>query len=243
MSEQTEAKLFTNLENLVNGVTTLGAEYMPPNPNAATAALTANLNAAKSLRADFQAKSAVEETTRNGREMLFKPISTLMSAIINYGKASGWETNELDTMRSLVRQVTGKRAAPKAADNPLTPLDETSNNISAAQTSYANKADGFAQFVETVRTKSGYKPDEDQFKLITLDTQVAALNAANAGVSVADAATRQSRTALDAVLYTGAANFVDAGNASKNYLKAAFPKHPVYQSLKNIRFRKPARLT
>lgn len=242
MSEDTEAKLFANLEMLVDGVTTLGADYSPPNPNAAAAALTANLAAAKALRADVQARAAVEEAARNQREMLFKPVPTLMSQIINYGKAAGWEANELEVLRGQVRQVTGKRAVPKAADNPATPVNESGKNVSAAQTSYANRADSFAQFVEAVRTQAGYKPSEEQFKLATLDAQTAALKAANSAVSAADAATRQTRTDLDAVLYTAAANLVDAGKASKNYLRAAFPKHPVYQNLAGVRFRKPDRV-
>lgn len=241
MSEQTEAKLFTNLETLVNGATILGAAYKPPNPYAATAVMQTNLDNAESLRAAWLQKAEIEEDARNDRENLFKTVAPLFSEIINYGKAAGWDKNTLDNLRSMKRELTGVPAEPKKKDDPNTPEDESAGQKSSAQTSYANRAVTAAQFVEGVRTQSGYKPDEERFKLASLDALIDSLNAANSSVATAAAATLAARTALDAVLYTDAANLVDAGNAAKTYLKAAFSKHPVYQSVKNFRFRKPAR--
>lgn len=242
MSEQTEAKLFTNLGTLVNGVNILGAAYKPPNPYAAAGIIQTNLDAAKAAHAVWLQKSAFEEDARNDRENLYKTVAPLFTEIINYGKSAGWDKNTLDNLRSLKRELEGAPAEPRVADNPATPQDESAGRISSAQTSYANRGVTAAQFVEAVRTQSDYKPDEERFKLVSLDALVAALDAANSTVLSAAAETLDARTALDALLYTAAANLVDAGNSSKTYLKASFSKHPVYQSVKNFRFAKPMRL-
>jgi hypothetical protein len=245
-SEATEAKFFTNIETLTNEIATLGAGYKPPNPIAKLAAMQANLAQAMTLRDAFLQKTAAEEEKRNSRESLHAPVATLCTDIILYCEAAGWDENDLANLRTLNREYRGRRAVPKASgegenvgEGGATPK----KNISSAQTSYAGKTEHFASFVETLRTNAAnYNPEEDRFKLSTLDALVAALRQANSDVSAAEADTNQARTALDAVLYTNPDNLADAANSAKKYVGSAFRTHQVNHNIRNLKFEKPKRL-
>lgn len=240
--EETEAKLFTNLETLTNEIGTLGAAYKPPNEIAKLAAMLANLAQALTLRTAFQQKSAAEESLRNSREDLHKAIPALLTDLVKYCDSAGWDKNDLDNLKSFCREYKGRRAAPKAG---LTGEDgaPAKKNISSAHTSYASKTEHFANAVETLRTNAAkFKPEEDKFKLSTLDATVAAMRQANSDVSAAETATNQARAALDALLYTNPDNLVDAAVSSKKYVGAAFRTHQVNQNIKNLKFRKPDRI-
>lgn len=245
-SEATEAKLFTNTETLINELTTLGAAYKPPNQIAKLATMLTNMAMALTLRTALQQKIAFEEEKRNHRESLHEPVARLCSDIILYCESAGWDANDLANLKSLNREYRGRRATPKAPDaganagNTDTPPKK---NISSAQTSFAGKTEHFANFVETLRTNAAnFNPEEDKFKLTTLDALVAALRAANSDVSAAEADTNQARAALDAVLYTNPDNLVDAANSAKKYVGSAFRTHQVNHNIKNLRFEKPKRL-
>lgn len=228
--EATEAKLFQNLETLVNGVSTLGAAYQPPNPSAELAAMQENLTEAAARRGDLQQKDAVEEEKRNEREDLFKPIATLCGDITRYCESAGWDANDVANLRAFTREMRGKSAKPKTpADNPPnagTPNAPPPNSVSSSQTSYASRAEHFSNFLETVRANEGkYQPKETQFKLVTLDAKLAAMRDSNSAVNTAETGTNQARAALDETLYTGDGNLVDAAKSAKKYLGALFKTH------------------
>jgi len=242
MADNTEATLFTNLESLVVGkVVPLGAAYNPPNPHAEAAAMQANFNAALPLRSALQQKDAAEFLVRHARAELHEPIDTLCTDLINYCKAAGWSANDLNTLRALNRKLRGRPARQKE-DDPATPdVNEAAGGISSAQTSYPSRTEHFANVVETLRAKGDFNPTETRFRLSTLDALVQSLRDANSNVSSAKSETDQARAALDAILYLNADNLVDAANSAKFYLKSSFSH--VYESVKNMRFRKPARLS
>jgi hypothetical protein len=245
-SEATEAKLFINIETLTNEVATLGASYKPPNPIAKLEAMIANFTQALTLRDALQQKDADEEEKRNARESLHAPVARLMSDLVVYCESAGWDANDLAALKTFNREYRGRRAAPKksgegenAGEGGATPK----KNISSAQTSYAGKTEHFANFVAMLRANAAnFNPEEDRFKLSTLDALVAALRAANSDVSAAATETNQARAALDALLYTNAGNLVDAATSAKKYVGSAFRTHQVNQNIKKLKFEKPKRL-
>jgi hypothetical protein len=244
--EATEAKLFQNLETLINRVGTLGAAYQPPNPSAELATMQANLTGALALRTTLQQKEAVEEEKRNEREDLFEPVAGLCGDIAKYCESAGWDANDVANLRAFTREMRGKSAKPKkpaasppgAGETPPTPP----NTISSAQTSFASRAEHFSNFLETVRANAArYQPKETKFKLATLDARLAAMRDSNSAVNTAETDTNQARSAFDETLYTGGGNLVDAAKSAKKYLGALFKTHQVYQDVKNLTFTKPKR--
>ncbi|CAN5371855.1 hypothetical protein BH10ACI1_BH10ACI1_27100 [soil metagenome] len=243
-SEQTEAKLFQNLETEINQIGILGALYKPPNPFAEIAPMQTNLGNAVPLRTTFQQKTAAEEEKRNSRETLHEPTAKLMTDLINYCISANWDENDLANLRTSSREYRGGRAEPKPQPDPNNPNAVQPRTISTAQTSYPGKTEHFANFVESLRANQAkFKPEEERFKLSALDALVAAMRQANTDVSLAATETLMARTALDAVLYTNPDNLVDAGNSARIYVRSAFRGHQVYNAIKGFYFRKPKRLT
>lgn len=242
MAEQTEAKIFTDGQFLINQIQTLGAAFAPPNLFAMPAAMQAKLDTATPLRPPFEQKDAVEIAKRHDRADMHKILSPLCTDLINYCKSAGWATNDLNRLKSFKRELTGK-PAKSVEDDPATPdIDESKSKTSPAQTSYPSRTEHFANFVETLRADSTFNPTETRFNLTTLDTMTAALRSINTEIPQLAADTGKARTALDAPLYTDPDNFVDAANSAITYLSSAFKDHQVYHNVKKLKFKKPVRL-
>jgi hypothetical protein len=177
---------------------------------------------------------------RNSREDLYKTVAPLASELINYCKALGIDANDLANLQSFVREIRGRRAkaVPKTAPGATTP-----KTISAAQTSYVSIAEHFANLVENVRLITNYAPEENKFKLTTLDALVTALRQSNTDVMSAEAETSAARQTLDKLLYTDEACALNTINAAKPYIRAVFgAENAVYQTITKFNFRKPSRL-
>jgi hypothetical protein len=238
--ELTESTLINRLETLKNEVGTLGAAYKPPNAFAAVAALETNLAEAKTLRAVLLQKDAEEEEKRNRREELFAPLASLCGELATYCESALWSANDVANLRALVREMRGKRAQ---AVKPPVEGEPPPKSISTAQTSFVSRADHFAQFIEILRAHAdNFKPEEDKYKLTTLEAFLNELRDANSAVAAAETASSQARTALDAALYTSPANLVDAAKSEKKYAGSAFKTTQVNQNIKGLKFEKPRRL-
>ena len=220
----------------------LGAAYDPPNPIAVLTTMQAKHVSIRDLKLQHQQKEAVEEDKRNSREDLYKTIAPLGSSIISYCKSIEMDVNDMDNLRSFVREIRGQRA--KAVVVPPPGAGGTPpRTVSAAQTSYANRLDSFSKFVEKLRTQTTYKPNEPQFKLDTLDAKVDAMETANTQVVEAEADTKSLRSTLDGGLYTGADSVLKSMEVAKAYIVAVFgTKNSVYKAITKLKFRKPSRI-
>lgn len=238
--EVTEAKLFSNLEILKNEVATLGAEFKPPNPFAQPATFNANLAQAVALLAALRQKQAEEEQRRNTREDLYEPLATLCGEIATYCEAAGWAANDVANLRSMVREMRGKRAKPV---EPTGEGETPPKTVSASQTSFVSRADHLRRFIEILRAnEANFKPEVEKYKIATLEAMLADLESANSTVAAAETATSQARAALDAVLYTSPANLVDAAKSIKKYVGSVFKTTQVNQNIKGLTFEKPRRV-
>ncbi len=241
MADNTESTFITNFETSVTNIGTLGAAYKPPNPIAVFAAIQTLLAQILTARTALREKETQEETVRNSREDLYKTVAPLASELVNYCKALGIDANDLANLQSFVREIRGRPANPVPKTEPGVTAPK---RISAAQTSFVSIAEHFANLVEGVRVITNFAPEEEKFKLTTLDALVAALRQANSAVINAEAETSTARQTLDELLYTGDACALKAINAAKPYIRAIFgAENPVYQTIVKLTFRKPSRLS
>ncbi len=134
-SERTEAKFFEDVEKIIAEAERLGTEYDPPNAAAELVELKSKRDAALAARAANQSSEAAEETTRNRRENLYKPLSKDATSLVNYAKSAGKAENEVAALRSVARTVQGTRA------KPLDPADGGGSRSSVSNMSYASRAD------------------------------------------------------------------------------------------------------
>jgi hypothetical protein len=242
MSEQTEAKMFENLETLISEVTAMGALYKPPGAGAKVATLTANMTETEPLRPISTQKDAAETLVRHARAEKHKSLIPICTDMINYAKSGdGVKKSDLDTMRAFKKKLAGKPAIANE-DDPATPdIDESQPKISTAQTSYPSRTQHFANFCEVFKGLV-LNPEEDRFKDDALDQIVAELHAADTAVISAATEAGQARAALDVPLYTKPGNLVDGAESARNYLKSSHKNSQAYQTIKHFRFYKPKRL-
>ena len=242
MADKTEDMFIANFATSITQINTLGGEYKPPNPFAELAGMQTHHAAILAARTASDEKDSAEEAARNARENLYKQVAPLASELVNYCKSLGLDANVFANLQTFVRDLRGRRAKPvaKPAAGATAPPPKT---ISAAQTSYVETAEHFANLVEAARVLPDFKPEEDKFKLTTLDAFVAALRQANTDVANADAAAGVARHTLDELLYTGADSVINRLKSAKAYIAAVFKaKHPVYQTITKFRFDQPKRL-
>lgn len=232
-SERTEAKFFEDVDRLIAEAERVGAEYNPPNEIAKLANLKAKRAAALAARTVNQASEAEEETARNTRENLYQPLRGDVRTLVDYAKASGKPKNELDALNSIAREIAGTRAKP---------VEGGGNSISAAQVSYASRADNYSRFIEQYASL-GITTTENMYKAETHRTKLAAMQQANADVIAAASASNTSGEALDKLVYTDADSLLKGCVAAKAYIKSKFQTSgEPYKNIAKTRFDLPKRL-
>lgn len=234
-NERTEAKCFEDVEKIIAEAERLGAEYSPPNSNAAVAKLKAKRDAAIVARTANQANDAAEENERNKRENLYKPLNSDASSLVGYAKSYGVDANQLAALQSIARDVKGTRA--KAID----PTDGR-QHISVSNLSYVTRADNYAQLIEQYDTLD-IPTTEDRFKAATHRAKHAALVAANNSVIASEANSNTSGEQLDKLAYTDADSLINGCLSAKAYLKSKYgATGQPYKNIAKTRLELPTRL-
>lgn len=92
------------------------------------------------------------------------------------------------------RKLQGKRASEAVKDNSLTPdVNESQQSHSASQMSYNNRAANFAAYVDLLKSKTEYAPNETYFQTATLETILTEMQTTNAATITAVAEARATR--------------------------------------------------
>ena len=234
-SERTEAKFLEDVDKIIAEAERLGAAYDPPNDIAKLPALKSKREAVALARTANQSNDATEESERNRRENLYKPLSKEVTAVVNYVKSAGKAENEVAALRSTARTIKGERA------KSLDPTDG-GNHISVSKMSYASRADTYAEFIEQYAAL-GIKTTEEMYQPATHRAKLAALQAANASVLNAEAAANTTGEQLDKLSYTDTDSLINGCISAKSYLKSKYgTTGQPYKNIAKTRFEIPARL-
>ena len=234
-NERTEAKLLEDANKIIAEAERLGADYDPPNDIAKLANLKARRDDTLAGRAANQANEAAEETTRNDRENLFKPLNRDVTSLVAYAKSAGKELNAVAALASIARDVKGGRA--KAVDK-----NDGKQHISVSNMSYASRTDNYAQFIEQYDTLN-IKTNEDFFKTATHRAKLSAQRDATNAVIQAESNTNTTGAALDNLAYLDNDSLLNACISAKNYLKSKYgTKGQPYLNIAKTRLELPTRL-
>jgi hypothetical protein len=193
-NERTEAKFFEDAARIIAEAERLGADFQPPNTIAQVSNLRAKYEAALDALSVNQANTAAEETARNNRENLFKPLSSDVSSLVEYVKSAGQPLNDLNALKSIARVIKGGRA------EAIDPNDGR-QHISVAHLSYASRTDNYAQFIEQYDSLQ-IPTHEEIYQAATHRSKLAALRQSTAAVVAAEATSNTSNEQLDRLAYT-----------------------------------------
>lgn len=232
-SERTEAKFYEDVEKIIAEAESAGANYQPPNANAEVVTLKAKRDASLTSRANIQAKNAAEETLRNDRENLFKPLEKDLTSLVAYAKSAGKKPNEIAALESISRKIKGIRAEA---------IDENDGNrhISVSNRAYVSRTDNYAQFIEQYEALN-IPATDDFYKVSTHRAKLVAYQAANNAVINAEAQANAAQTEYDQITYLAEDSLINGCISSKEYFRSKF-KDTHYKNIAKTRLEMPSRL-
>lgn len=233
MSEQGHAKNVANFGRYISYVIGYGTAYNPPNPWIELDNLQARQTGFLSAIDAVTPKASAETLAVNARQAGFDDLQKLVPRLLAAAEAATADQLFTGDVRTLARKLQGRRATPLVKDDPLTPdVDESKQNASSAQTSYDNRLAFFAELIGLLKANAGYKPNETELQIVSLEARLADLQAKNEAAITAIAEARTARNARDAKLYDNPQGVKELADLIKKYVKSLYgPSSPQYKQL------------
>ena len=244
-SETGHAKNVTNLESLITSIVALETSYNPSRDSIKLPALQALLTAStESLNAVNIAQAAYSNAVA-ARKVAFEPFSKLITRVMNSLKASGASTQVVQSARTIVRKLQGRRASAKITEEEKKALEAEGkevNQISASQMSFDNRIENFDRLIMLLSSIPLYNPNEAELKVETLKTLHNQLKEKNTEVILPIVQLSNSRMNRNKILYNENTGLVDVALDSKTYIKSIFgATSPQYKQISKLRFIRPKR--
>ena len=244
-SETGHAKNVTNLESLITSIIALETSYTPSRDSIKLPALQALLTAStESLNAVNIAQAAYSNAVA-ARKVAFEPFSKLITRVMNSLKASGASTQVVQSARTIVRKLQGRRASAKITEEEKKALEAEGkevNQISASQMSFDNRIENFDRLIMLLSSIPLYNPNEAELKVETLKALHNQLKEKNTEVILPIVQLSNSRIARNKILYSENTGLVDVALDSKTYIKSIFgATSPQYKQISKLRFIRPKR--
>ena len=244
-SETGHAKNVTNLESLITSIIALETSYNPSRDSIKLTSLQTLLTAStESLNAVNIAQAAYSNAVA-ARKVAFEPFSKLITRVMNSLKASGASTQVVQSARTIVRKLQGRRASAKITEEEKKALEAEGkevNQISASQMSFDNRIENFDRLIMLLSSIPLYNPNEEELKVETLKALHNQLKEKNSEVILPIVQLSNSRMTRNKILYSENTGLVDVALDSKTYIKSIFgATSPQYKQISKLRFIRPKR--
>ena len=244
-SETGHAKNVTNLESLITSIIALETSYNPSRDSIKLPALQALLTASTESLNAVNIAQATYSNAVAARKVAFEPFGKLITRVMNSLKASGASTQVVQSARTIVRKLQGRRASAKITEEEKKALEAEGkevNQISASQMSFDNRIENFDRLIMLLSSIPLYNPNEAELKVETLKALHNQLKEKNTEVILPIVQLSNSRIARNKILYSENTGLVDVALDSKTYIKSIFgATSPQYKQISKLRFIRPKR--
>ncbi len=248
-SEVGHAKNVANFEDLISRCTGFGVVYNP----SLNAIKIANMN---TLRTNALAALASVVSTHtvymnavDAREIIFEPLQRFATRIMSALKSCGATEAVINDATTINRKIQGRRATPiKEVLNPQAKMIDPNNplplpvepvHISVSQLSYDSMIEHYSKLINLLSTVGAYTPNENELKIVGLNTLLTSMNASNTSVITATTNYNAARINRNDLLYKNVTGLVDVAQECKAYVKSVFgTTHPKYKEVSGIKFTK-----
>ena len=223
--ETGHAKNVANFEDLISFCTGYGASYNPGKTSLKLSSLTALHTLADTKIAAVNAVQTPWSNAVAARDILFKPLSGLITRVVNALESSDIPAQVVDNAKTIARKIQGRRATPKDTPppaDPAVPEEETPKNISASQMGFDNRIDNLDKLIQLLSAQTAYAPNETDLTTATLTTLLADMKAANKVVINTYTPLSNARIDRDDILYKAETGLVDIAAGVKKYVKSVF---------------------
>jgi hypothetical protein len=250
MADSTHFKNLANIDNLIDFVTQLGATYNPTNPQLTVAGLTALKTQITTDYNNWTSKFTTYKADTNTREITFKPIDKLCTAILDNVKTLNVAQQTINDVSSLVTKIHGNssktkkpsagRLAPPANPNDPAPSDTpipAPTTISTSQQSYDSLIANFDKLVQQAQNISSYTPNETNIQVSNLQTLFTTLNTVNLNAITATNAVNLARNQRNMSFYGSGTGLCDIAKKVKLYVRQVYgTTSPQYHQIAAIKF-------
>lgn len=244
-SETGHAKNVTNLESLITSIVALETSYNPSRDSIKLPALQALLTASKESLNAVNIAQATYSNAVAARKVAFESFGKLITRVMNSLKASGTSTQVVQSARTIVRKLQGRRASAKITEEEKKALEAEGkevNQISASQMSFDNRIENFDRLIMLLSSIPLYNPNEEELKVETLKALHNQLKEKNSEVILPIVQLSNSRMTRNKILYSENTGLVDVALDSKTYIKSIFgATSPQYKQISKLRFIRPKR--
>jgi len=242
-TETGHAKNVANFEDLISFCTGYGASYNPSKAAIKLPALNTLHTEAVSKLAAVNSAQTPWSNTISAREIVFEPLSKLITRIVNSLETSDVPKQVVDNAKTIARKIQGKRATPKnttAPTDPAAPVEENSKNISASQMGFDNRIENMDKLIQLLSAQTGYAPNETELTTAALTSMLTNMRTANTAAINAFTPLSNSRIERNKTLYQAETGLVDVAGDVKKYVKSVFGgTSPQYKQVSGLKFTKP----
>ena len=232
-SEVGHAKNVANLQKLTEQVTVYTL-YNPPVDNLKVTNL-------QNLYANASAKLNEVEDKRNAnknaitlRQSAFENLKSTSTKIINHLEILGLPSGTVEQAKSLNRTIQGGQ---KKATTPPEEGKEEVKTVSTSRQSYTQMADNFGILLQLLGTIPTYNPNEDNLKLINLNTYKDTLASSTQSVDQTEAELNAKLIERDQLLYAEGTGLYSIAQNVKKYVKSLYgATSPEYANVSGIEF-------
>lgn len=225
------AKNAANLKDLIIRLKTLGTAYQPPKQAFQIESLELlSKNADEAIRVLSHVlpvySKAVDE-----QELIFKPLSNLITRSYNYLKAAIDNPAELQTAKTLAYNLRGMASKTTKTDGTTTQP--------RARVSYDTKVENVKQYIDVLVTSKIYSPAEADISIAALQSILASMENNITAVAIAKTPVDDARKNRINVFYDKQIGLVAIVKGVKNYIKASLKSdHPQRKHILALTFSK-----
>ena len=231
----------SNFKILVQDLLDLGTSFNPKSERLQMAFIqTVSVNATDALTNLHNALQAYIKAV-DEREAAYENVSALITRSFNALKVSDVDPKTIESAKTYVRKLQGKRAGKKLTEEELKALADEGKEIkqiSASRMSYTFRFDNFEQFIFILANEPNYAPNEKDVQVASLNSHLEKLRTCNHNMATAESKLQDARINRNKVLYDPETGLVPIALKIKDYIKSIFGANsPEYKKIYSLSFR------
>ena len=235
-SEVGHAKNVANLQKLTEQVITF-TNYNPPIDNLKVANLQTLYTTASTKLTEVEDKRHANKNAITVRQSAFENLKSTSTKIINHLGILGLLEGTLDQAKSLNRVIQGGQ---KKTTTPPDENGQPAPTVSTSRQSYTQQAENFGILLQLLATIPTYAPNEDDLKLVNLNSYKDSLVSSTQSVDQTEAELNAKIIERDQILYADGTGLYTIAQNVKKYVKSLYgATSPEYSNVSAIKFTSP----
>ena len=233
-SEKGHAKNVANLKTLTTYLTSLQPNYNPTKTAITVASLQTLFTGCTSSMDGIKIAQPPYAAAVDAQELAFKPLSKLVTRVLNSYATVVEDKQELQTAISLKNKITGTGPKPKKPENP------DADTVSGSKLSYDNRIDNLFALIKVLENNSNYKPNETDLQTGSLTTYANELKTKTEAVDAVSTPIINGRIVRNNILYADKTGFIpETINDVKSYIISVFGANsPQIKYINTLKFKR-----